>query len=335
MISKYCIGIARHFAFNVVFLFAVVCFTIGVGAEAAELVDRIVAVVNDDIVSLFELNQTLKPYAERIKGLGYSLDEEQKMLFKVRSDLLDQLIDQKLTDQEIKRYKISVSEEEINTSIERIKESSYLTDEQLRKALAGQGLTMEEYRERLKEQILRTKLVNREIKSKIVIAKEDIRSYYESNRDQYLGEKKYHLRSILMKVPPFADDAEKRAVFKKMASILEELKAGAPFEKMADEYSEASSITDGGDLGLFGIGDLSPPVRKALKDLKAGEYTPVIETDQGVQLFYVEEIVDTPGKSLEEVSSEIEQKLYNEIVDEKYRSWLENLRKQSHIKIMK
>jgi peptidyl-prolyl cis-trans isomerase SurA len=334
MTRKNFIGITAHLAFSVVFSFLIACFSIG-GSEAAELVDRIVAVVNDDIVSLFELNQMVRPYAEKIKTLGYSSEEEQKMLFKVRADLLDQLIDQKLADQEIKRYKINVNDEQINASIERIKESSYLTDEQLRKALASEGLTMEEYRERVKEQILRTRLVNREIKSKIVIAKEDIKAYYDGHKDKYLGERKYHLRSIVMKAPPFAEEAEKRAVFKKMESILKKLKAGASFKEMADEYSEASAITEGGDLGLFKIDDLAPQLQEALKDLKAGEMTPVIETAQGFQVFYVEEIMETPPKSLEEVSSEIEQTLFDEIVDKKYRSWLENLRKQSHIKIIK
>ena len=145
------------------------CFIFINQAKCAEVVDRIVAVVNDDIIILSELNQTLKPFAGRLKELGYSPEKERKMLFKVRSDILNQLIDQKLADQEIKRFNITVSEKEIDNAIERIKEASSYTDEELREELTVQGLGMEEYRESIKEQILRAKLINWEIKSKIVI----------------------------------------------------------------------------------------------------------------------------------------------------------------------
>jgi peptidyl-prolyl cis-trans isomerase SurA len=75
-------------------------------------------------------------------------------------------------------------------------------------------------------------------------------------------------------------------------------------------------------------------LQEAMKDLKPGEYTPVLDTDQGLQIFYLQDIEVVPGKSLEEASDEIEQELYKEIVNEKFQSWLEDLRKRSHIKII-
>ncbi len=89
--------------------------------------------------------------------------------------------------------KSRVNERDIDKTIERMKEARSFTDEQLREGLARQGMTMAEYRKEIKEQILRTKLVNREVKSKIVITKEDIKAYYDSHLDEYAGEKKYYL----------------------------------------------------------------------------------------------------------------------------------------------
>ncbi len=146
--------------------------------QSAEVVDRIVAVVNDDIILLSELDESFKPYADRIVALSYSVDEERQALFNVREEILNQLIDQKLTDQQIKRSKITVSSGEIDNAIERLKEANFFTDEELREMLSAEGLTLEEYRNRIKDQILRAKLVNFEVKSKIVITKEDIESYY-------------------------------------------------------------------------------------------------------------------------------------------------------------
>ena len=330
-------GMIKYVVYCIIysFCFCMFGFPLVAKAESAEVVDRIVAVVNDDIIALFELNRLFKPYAERIRALGYSTDKEHKMLFKVREDVLNQLIDQKLKDQEIKRFGIKISEENIDQTIERIKEANFYTDEDLRAALVRDGLSMEEYRERIKEQILRTRLVNIKVKSKIVITKEDIKSYYENHQDKYGGKKKYHLYNIIIKVPSFADEKEKLKIKARMDSILKELNEGKSFETMAKNYSKSSLGAEGGNLGLFGLDELSPQLRNIIKEMKAGEFTPVLDTDQGFQIFLVKEIVQTSGKPLEDVSPEIEGILFNEIVEKKYQSWLEDLRKQSVIKIIK
>jgi peptidyl-prolyl cis-trans isomerase SurA len=317
------------------FLFVTSGFPLIAKAESAEVVDRIVAVVNDDIITLFELNRSFEPYAEKVRALGYSIDKERKMLFKVREDMLSRLIDQKIKDQEIKHFNITISEKEIDQTIERIKEANFYTDEDLRTALAYDGLTMEEYRKQIKEQILRTKLVNLKIKSKIVITEDDIKSYYENHQDKYGEKKKYHLRNIIMKVSPFADEKEKLEIKTKMDAILDKLNEGQSFETLAMTYSESSLAVEGGDLGLFGLDELSPQLQDTIKEMKIGEFTPVLDTDQGYQIFFIQEIVNTPGKSLEEVLPKIEKILYNEILEKKYLSWLEDLRKQSVIKIIK
>jgi peptidyl-prolyl cis-trans isomerase SurA len=303
--------------------------------QSAEVIDRIVAVVNDDIILLSELDESFKPYADRIMALGYSLDEERRTLFNIREEILNQLIDQKLTDQQIKRSKITVSDNEIDKAIERLKEANLFTDEELREMLKAEGLTMEEYRKRIKDQILRAKLVNFEIKSKIVITKEDIESYYKSHSDKYSKIKEYRLSNIIMKVPSFASEEEKLGVLEKMEMALTELKAGKPFDITARAYSESSYVSDEGGLGLFKLKELSPRIQEAIKDMKAGEFTPVLDTDQGYQIFYIQEIVDAPGKSLEEASPEIEDILYKEIVDKKFSSWIDELRKRSYIKTIK
>ena len=303
--------------------------------EGAEVIDRIVAVVNNDIIPLFELNQALQPYADRIRAMNYSPEQERQMLFKVREDLLRQLIDQKLTDQEIKRVNITVTPQEIDNSIERVKEASFLTDEDLRQSLAQEGLTFETYRERLEKQILRSKLVNREIKSKIVITSEDVKAYYENHIEKYAGHRRYHLRNIIMTVPSFADEGQKREVRTQLEAVYEQLKAGASFEALARTHSQGPVADQGGDLGVFELQDLALQIRDAVQSLQAGEFTPVLDTDMGYQLFYVQEILQGAGKSLEEVAGEIENQLYQEIVDDKFIAWLEELRQRSHIKIIK
>jgi hypothetical protein len=156
-------------------------------AAASEVLDRIVAVVNEDIILLSELNERMAPYAQRIRQQGFDLDKERQMLFKVRKEMLNRLVDEKLTDQEIKRNDIQVDEAEIDSTIERIKAANSFTDEDLRRFLKQDQMTMEQYREQIKEQVLRTRLVNYQVKSKIVITEEEIRAYYDSHPALYGG----------------------------------------------------------------------------------------------------------------------------------------------------
>ena len=298
--------------------------------QAEAIVDRVVAVVNGDIVTLYELNKAFKPFEANIKALRYPSEKERETLFQVRRDLLNQLIDSQLADQQVKRYQISVTQNEIDTAIERIKEARSFTDEQLREGLAAQGLTMEEYRKELESQILRTKLVNREVKSKIVITQEDIKAYYDRHKEKYAGDKKYYLWNIFVKASEF----ERETALKEINAVEARLKQGASFEALVKELNASASPVKGTDLGLYRRDELSSELQKVVENLKADEFSPVLETNFGYQIIYVQQIQETPPQPLQEVEADIKQTLYNEYVDTRYQDWLEELRARSYIKVI-
>jgi len=300
----------------------------------AEIVDRIVAQVNDDIITLYDLNRSIEPFVEKIKASGYPVEQERKVLYKVREDVLNDLIEDKLTDQEVRKSGITIGAKEVDNAIERVKELNYYTEEEFKVALAEDGMTLDDFKKDIKEQLLRAKLVNWEVKSKIVITKADIKAYYQQHLDKYGGKEAYHLRSIVKRIPPFADETEKQSILSQMESILKELSKGESFEVLARRSSDFLA-SEGGDLGLFGIEDLSPQIQQAISGLREGEHTSIIDTDQGYQIFYLQEIVEIPGKSIESVSDEIETILFKEIVNQKFSEWVENIKKRSHIKIVK
>ena len=309
----------------------------GVRAQAEEglLVDRIVAQVNDDIITLYDLNRKAAPFIKRVKAMARPTGEERRMIYELREKVLNQMVDEKLTDQEIRRYNIRVSEAAIDNTIEEMKKRTYMTDQQLRDSLQKEGLTMAEYRERMKNQILRIRLVNREVKSKIVITDEDIRAYYDENKDQYVGEGSVHLRQIMVAVSSMAGEEEKQALRDKLALIRQQVMGGASFEALAREHSESPLAKDGGDLGTFVMADLAPQILNALTGLKAGDVTPILENGRSLQLYYIQAMEEGEGKALEDVSAEIENILYDEIVNRKFLSWLTELRERSHIKIIR
>ncbi len=307
----------------------------GRNAESAQVVDRIVAVVNDDIIRLVELNKAAARYEEQIRSKGYPPYRETEEIYKIRTDVLNNLIDDKLADQEIKDSGIFVDDREVDAAIEQVKAMNYYSDEDLRAALTASGINMDEYRTEIKKQILRNNLVNIKIKSKIIITDTDIAAYYEKHPDKYAVKQKYMLRNIMMPYPIGGDKQSREAVYSRMESVYKELSEGASFQEMAKKYSEAINAGDGGKLGLFALDELTENIQAAVKELKAGEFSSITETEQGYQLFYVEKIEETAGRPLSEVTDEIRKMLYEEEVNKKFQSWIENLREEANIQIIR
>ena len=159
-------GFVNWFKIAVTGIFLLIsCFLLHVRAEGRELVDRVVAVVNDEIILLSELNTVLEPYLAKIDNYDYPSEKQEQIIYKVREDVLDQLINEKLTDQQVKKTDIEVSEQEIDAAIERLKQANRLTDETFREVIRRQEMSMEEYREHMRDQILRARLLNLDRKS--------------------------------------------------------------------------------------------------------------------------------------------------------------------------
>lgn len=302
-------------------------------SAAAEVLDRIVAVVNEEIILLSELNERMAPYAQRVREQGFDLDRENQMLRQLRAEMIDRLVDEKLTDQEIARNDIELDDAAVDRAIEQIKTANNLSDEELQRYLASEQMTMQAYRDSVREQVLRTQLVNYQVKSKIVITDQEIQAYYDNHPEVYGGKVYYHLKNILMRAPRFASEAEKQAVFDQMQAIRSQVTAGGPFEDLARTHSQGPSAEDGGDIGKFAKETLSPQIQAALEGLTPGQVTDVLDTDQGLQLFYLDAVNRTEGTPLASVKAEIHQKLFEQVVDQKFVAWLEELRSQSHIKI--
>ena len=318
-----------------VWLSIVIGISLLVKPVSAVIVDRVVAVVNDDIVSLYELEKASKPYVEQIRSSQYPPDVEQRLMSEVREKVLNDLIDEKLTDQELKRYQITAGDQEVDNAIKRMSQDQAVSEEQLESALKQQGLTMAEYRDEIKQQILRAKLVSREIRSKVVITQEDINAYYQEHLAEYAGEKKYRLQNVYIQVSPSATDNERLQARETMERILSDLEAGKPFEVPEVNFSSFSAPkVEGGDLGLFKLDELAPQLQDTLKTKTTGEFTGIIESDFGYQIVYIEDIIDIEGKTIEEATPEIQTKLYNEVVNRKFESWLRVLRERSHVKII-
>lgn len=301
--------------------------------SAAELVDRVMAIVNEDIILMSDLEAAMAPVRVQLKKSGMSEIEQRIALENQKAVMLDQLINEKLTDQQAERNGIHVSQEEVDRAIERILAVNRFSEAELKRLLKLDGIIFEDYRKQIHDQILQSKIVNREVKSKVVITDEDVTAYYEAHKDQYAGQIKYHLKHLLMRYDPDGAGTNSRA-YEQMQQIYKRLQAGESFDSLTKVYSQSTTAEQGGDLGVFESRLLAAPIQKAVERLSAGQFTPVLETEQGYQIFYVQEVMDVGGKPLAEASAEIQDKLYAERVEEKFKAWLTELRQRAHIQIL-
>lgn len=292
----------------------------------ADLVDRIFAIVNDDVILLSDLKQANELYGSMFAQEGYSESQ-------VREAVVNQLITEKLIAQQVKQHNIKVSNEEVDGNVERFKKLKGLSGDKLDRYLQLEGLTLQKFREQIKEQLLQQKLINVEVQSKIVVTPQDVQEYYDNHKKQYSGKTSYHLRHILMKVNG-SNQNTRDQVYQQMEQIYQRLKAGESFSDLAKVYSQSTTAEDGGDLGFFETRHLAENIRKELAKIDIGGFTPVLDTEQGFQIFFIEEISAVEPKTVEEVTPEIQDKLFSEMRDLKYKEWLKDLHQRAHIQIL-
>ena len=299
----------------------------------AEVVDRIIAYVNDDIITLSELNERTNAF-EAARRQNPFLREEEQSLENIRHNMLDLLINERLAAQEISRLKISVSDEDVDGAIARIIRENRLTQETLEAKLRQDGKTIEDLREQIKAGLQQKKLVNREVSSKTVITDEMIQAYYEDHIEEFQRKERWRIQDIYLPFTP-TDTPEERTYLRKVAKqILERLRTEGDFTSLAKRYSQGPGAEAGGDLGFFSKGELEPVLEAAIEALKPGEVSPDIETTRGIHIIKLTEVDKSPAKPLEEVEGTIRDLLYRREVDFRYREWLSGLRERSYVKIV-
>jgi peptidyl-prolyl cis-trans isomerase SurA len=297
-------------------------------SDGAVMLDRVVAVVNKEVITWSELYKMMEYDAsDKVKAL----DEQARMkVFKDNEAVfLDRLIDMRLEVQEAARIGLEVSTEEVKEAIEDIKKKYSLTDKALEESLKKDGLTFEEYKKRLSEQILVSQLVNREIRSKIVLSDGDAKKYFDANRDKFSDGETFKLREILLKKPEH--DADRKAVEERASLIMERLKAGDDFSALAREYSDDPSGKMGGDLGYIKKSYMAKEFVEVLSHMKVGDFSSPFWTEKGLHIIKLDEKV--PPKSAAEVMESVKKQLAEAEFTERYKSWIKGLREKAHIEI--
>ncbi len=298
----------------------------------AEICNRVVAQVNNDVITLYELDNKIKELTGYDSGELKMKDE--KKYIETRRKVLDLLVDEKIAFEKIREMGIEVTPGEIDEAIERIKESNQFTQEDLIARLKKQEVSLKSYREEIKRQLERNRLINYEVKSKIVIREEEIKDYYSKNKNEFSIIAKVHLATIFLKQEDPSNQEETVALLRKAEEIVFRLKKGEDFGKMAREFSQGPGAEEGGDLGLFKTAQLDPELLKVLKGMSTGDVTRPIIRQAGIQIVKLLEKQESGVKPFEEVRDAIFEILYKEEIDKRYSSWIKSLREKAYTKII-
>jgi peptidyl-prolyl cis-trans isomerase SurA len=296
-----------------------------------ETIDGIAAIVNDDIITMLDVD---KESVALTRELEKKPPKDPVDKTKIRASALNRLIDKTLVDQKIKELDIKVSEEEVRQSIEDVKKQNNLNQEALVTALAGQGLTFDQYRAQLKDQLERIRLMSQEVRAKIFVGEREVREYYEANKAKYGEEELYHARHIFFKLDRKADATELKRVMDSAAAVLKEVNAGKDFAELARKHSsDPAAERNGGDLGTFKKGEMLPEIESSVIAMKPGEISELVKTPSGFHIIKLEEKTKGTARPFEELKAEIEDMLYKKKSEERFNQWVSELRKGASIEI--
>jgi parvulin-like peptidyl-prolyl isomerase len=300
----------------------------------ASTVERIVAVVNSEIILLSELKERAQQNGQPIDDSG-TVEARRKAELSLRP-LLDKLVDDALVLQQAAELKLAVEPAEVDRAIEEVKRQNHIDGEQFEQALAEQGFTMGAYRADLKKQILRLKVINTAVRSRVNIGDEEVKAYYEQTARQSGGHRQAHVRHILISVPAGTSSAAIDEKRRTAVKILEEARGGGDFAKLAARYSDDTLTRgDGGDLGWLKEGEGLP---EAMNEVvftmeQANEVRGPLRTDRGFELVQLIDRKEGDMRPYAEVKDQLRQKLQGEQLEKQTTSWLAELRKKAHLEI--
>lgn len=306
-------------------------------AQRGEILEQILVKVNGDIITKTELEQRqIAALRQRDPNFRPASDAElQQALVEVTPDLIVNAIDEMLLVQRGRELGYALGTEQFQGIVDNIKKENKIeTEEQFQAALEQEGLTLDDLRRQVERQMLVSRVQQVEVAGKISVSEDDVKKFYEENRESFTTEPQLTLREILIAVPTTdqgvnvaaADAARARA-----EEVRKRLESGEPFAQLASEISESGSKANGGLIGPIARSDLSPELLEEIDPLQVGALTRVLRTTRGYQIIKLETRTQQQVKTLDEARPEIADRLAADKQRGHMLNYLRQLRAQAII----
>lgn len=296
----------------------------------AEVVDRIAAVVNDEIITLSELNAAFAPYEQNIENT-YKGKDKDSVIRQTREAFFQRMIDGILIEQEAKKTGISIRDEDVMNVLQGMLTKQKINMDEFMKNLAREGSSPETVKKEIRSQIIRMRLLKKEVRDKIMITDEEIGEYYNKHRLEYEGKESVRIKQLLLLLPAGAGPNEKKKLKDEARLLRERILKGESFDALTAQYSQGPAAAQGGDVGFVEKGTIIPEVETVAFSLHPEQVSDVIESAMG---FHVIKVIDKKGAGLKPIAvvrEEIKEKIENEKLDKKYEEWITSVREKAHI----
>ena len=292
----------------------------------ATVVDKIMVVVNNEVITQGEIDRILSPAYEQYKN-AFSGEDLVRKLDDARQAVLAQLIEEKLILSEAKRQNVEVDEKDVKAKVEEAKKR-FASNEMFEQALDAQRISLKELKVKFKEQLMSRKLIDQKVGSKIFITPNEVVEYYNSHTKDFSKPEEIRVSNILIKPK---ENVKVEKTVELVLEISKRLKAGSDFAELAKIYSEGPGARDGGAMGYVKRGDLLPEIENVFFGMKEGEVSEMIRTKIGYHFFRVDEKKGAEAVSMADARRPIEEVLWMGKMKEKSKEWIEDLRKHAYI----
>ena len=292
----------------------------------AKTLSKVAAVINDEIISTFQLDKAVVAALEKNPNRNQLTTEQFEQL---KIQILEKMINDKLLEQRSTELGLNVSDLELDSAIDDVQRKNGLTREALEQALVSQGMSLAEYREQIRKEILRYKLLSREVNYKVLVTSREVLEYYSHHIDEYKVEANIRVNQISFKIP--SGDEEQVAELRKRVDVSRDLLLnGEEFEKVLAAQGDSAT---GGDMGALVEADLATPLQQAFADLKPGDVSEPIELNGHLHLFQVTERTTVDSDPFASAKAEIEEKLKRDKTDLRFEEWQQELRDNALVEI--
>ncbi len=298
------------------------------GPARAQVISQVIASVDGDPITTHDIKAFAAANGITMPPPGDANEH------KAVKAVLKGIIENKMLDQESKKYADKIEDSQVDQYIQSIEQQNHISDQQFRAQLVQNGLTYDEFRRHSRDQLMRMVMLQDEVRSKVTIPQSEVEAYYKSHPDEFrVTKERLKLAQILIAMPANAKPAQVAAAKTKADEVHAKAVKGEDFGALASQYSDDDSKSKGGELGYFGPDEILAQIGKAVENLKPGDISPVVHSDSGYHVLKLEEH-EKPGLQplSQETTDKIRDKLVTEAAKGRFQSWVENdLVKEHHI----
>lgn len=298
-------------------------------ALQAEVVDQVVAVINGDPVTLYELDLAMRQDLSQIMDAPSGASQENK--FKdSKNAALQRLVEDKLLEQEMKKNNIVVSEADEQKAIENILARNKMTLPQLKKEIQGKGQAWEDYLAGVKRQLKQIKFMGRVLAPKVKVTDADLEEFFAQNPEQFAAFQTVEMAQVIIPVKPSADDVTLSAAQKKAAEAATKARRGGDFEELGKKYSE---MPQAALKATYPVAQLAPQIISILSDLKVGQVSEPVRSSMGLHVIKLYERSTMAGEQYQAIREQLREKVFELKLQEEMGEYLDKLKGRSLIEL--